>query len=201
MGSLKLRSQLTKIKLDFCGGEVKVIRSARKSIAVQIRPEGMVVRAPMCMSGGDIAAFLERKRPWIEKHLAECARRQQELTALPAFSEEELKALTAKAKEQIPKRVAYYAPLVGVSYARITIRCQRTRWGSCSDRGNLNFNCLLMLLPDDVLDSVVVHELCHRKFMDHSPRFYAELERVFPDYLRCSKWLKEHGIEYLSRLP
>ena len=93
----------------------------------------------------------------------------------------------------IPERVRHFAPLIGVDYGRITIRCQRTRWGSCSAKGNLSFNCLLMLLPNEVVDSVVVHELCHRKHMNHSPLFYAEIERVFPEYRKCSKWLKENG--------
>ena len=117
------------------------------------------------------------------------------------YTPEEIKTLAEKAHVVIPERVKHYAPLVGVDYGRITIRNQRTRWGSCSSKGNLNFNCLLMLLPDDVIDSVVVHELCHRKHMNHSAKFYAEVERVYPDYKRCSQWLNENGGVYLSRLP
>jgi predicted metal-dependent hydrolase len=82
---------------------------------------------------------------------------------------------------------------VGVDYRRITIRSQKTRWGSCSSSGNLNFNCLLLLAPPEVLDYVVVHELCHRKEMNHSPRFWAEVGRVLPDYKKRNKWLKENG--------
>ena len=99
----------------------------------------------------------------------------------------------------IPARVAYYAAQIGVSYGRITIRCQRTRWGSCSSAGNLNFNCLLLLAPPRVLDSVVVHELCHRKQMNHSAAFYREVYRVFPDYDRCRLWLRENGGALLAR--
>ena len=96
--------------------------------------------------------------------------------------------------------MAHYAPLVGVSYGRITIRCQRTRWGSCSSKGNLNFNCLLMLAPPEVLDCIVVHELCHRKEMNHSQRFYAEVLRVMPDYRERYKWLKENGHMLMAML-
>ena len=100
----------------------------------------------------------------------------------------------------IPGRVAYYAKLLGVSYGTITIRNQRSRWGSCTSRGNLNFNCLLMAAPPEVLDSVVAHELCHRKHMNHSGAFYAELYRVFPDYDRCRTWLREQGPLLMRRM-
>lgn len=90
--------------------------------------------------------------------------------------------------------VEYFARQVGVDYGRITIRNQKTRWGSCSSKGNLNFNCLLMLAPAEILDYVVVHELCHRKEMNHSKAFWAEVEKVLPDYRESVKWLKEKGI-------
>ena len=100
------------------------------------------------------------------------------MSQLPPFTAEEIRALTERAQVVIPERVRHFAPRIGVDYGRITIRCQRTRWGSCSAKGNLSFNCLLMLLPDEVLDSVVVHELCHQKHMNHSPLFYEEIEQM-----------------------
>lgn len=123
------------------------------------------------------------------------------LRKVKPFTEAEIKALAEKARIVIPQKVRHYAPLIGVDYGRITIRSQRTRWGSCSSKGNLNFNCLLMLFPDDVIDCVVVHELCHRKHMNHSAQFYAELEKAYPEYRRCQKWLKENGGAYIRRLP
>ena len=111
-----------------------------------------------------------------------------------------MQQLIEEAKRVIPARVAHFAPIVGVSYGRVTIRCQKTRWGSCSSRGNLNFNCLLMLAPPAVLDSVVVHELCHRKEMNHSPRFYAEVRRVFPEYDKWHGWLRENGAVLMRRM-
>ena len=92
-----------------------------------------------------------------------------------------------------------YAARIGVDYGRITVRAQKTRWGSCSARGDLSFNCLLMLAPPEVIDSVVVHELCHRRHMDHSPEFYAEVHRIFPDYDKWHGWLREHGPVLLAR--
>ena len=100
----------------------------------------------------------------------------------------------------IPDRVRHYADLIGVSYGRITIRNQKSKWGSCSAKGNLNFNCLLMLCPSEVLDYVVIHELCHRKEMNHSPKFWAEVEKYVPDHKTQRKWLKDEGSKLIARI-
>ena len=68
-------------------------------------------------------------------------------------------------------------------------------------QGNLNFNCLLMLAPEAVLDYVIIHELCHRKQMNHSAQFWAEVERILPDYTEQRRWLKQQGANLLARLP
>lgn len=180
---------------------VKILRSRRKTISIELRTEGLLVRAPLKVGDREIQAFLEQKRGWIGKHWKQMQERRAGREPLAPYTQEEIQILAEKALVVIPQKVEYYAPLVGVSYGRITIRNQRTRWGSCSGKGNLNFNCLLMLFPDEVIDSVVVHELCHRKHMNHSAAFYAEVERVFPAYAACDKWLKENGGLYLDRLP
>ena len=181
--------------------QLNIIHSSRKSIALELKPGVLTVRAPKGMSRREINAFIESKRSWIEKHLSKMQERQKALEEVEPFTMAEIHDLADKALVVIPERVKKYAPIVGVTYGRITIRNQRSRWGSCSSKGNLNFNCLLMLFPDEVIDYVVVHELCHRKHMNHSAAFYAEVERVFPEYRKCQKWLKENGGLYLSRLP
>ena len=180
--------------------EIELIRSDRRTISIEIRPSGIIVRAPRRMSSEEISAFLNKKKSWIERHSRQMRERQEIIRELKPYTPEELKELAEKALVVIPQKVRHYAPLVGVDYGRITIRSQRTRWGSCSGKGNLKFNCLLRLLPDEVIDSVVVHELCHRKHMNHSAQFYAEVEKVFPEYRRCDQWLRENGGLYLSRL-
>ena len=172
----------------------KLIRSDRRSIGIQITAEGVVVRAPRRMTTAEIDRFVQSKRGWIESHLAKVP------TGQPKFSGGEIHALADRALTVIPERVRHFAPLVGVTYGGITIRNQHTRWGSCSAKGNLNFNCLLMLTPDHVIDYVVVHELCHRLEMNHSPRFWAQVERVLPNYRESLQWLKEHGHELIGRL-
>lgn len=173
--------------------EYELIRSNRKSISAEIKGGKLIVRAPFYVTKGTVDRFLTKKKKWIETHLAKAQEREKAKEGIKKLSQEEITALVSRARVVIPERVAYYAPLVGVTYGRITIRRQKSRWGSCSAKGNLNFNCLLMLAPPEVLDSVVVHELCHRKEMNHSDRFYAEVLRVFPDYRTHNKWLKENG--------
>ena len=183
-------------KVEKCNIPYRVIRSSRRTVSLQIVPGGEVlVRCPKRMSNGDIRRFVESKSGWIEKHLE-----KQTAAQLPAFTAGQLQALACQARQTVPERVAYFAPLVGVTYGRITIRSQRTLWGSCSGKGNLSFNCLLMLTPPEVLDYVVVHELCHRKEMNHSARFWAEVGRVLPDYEIRRKWLRENGTALISRL-
>ena len=181
--------------------QTTVIRSSRKTIGLEIGPKGLVVRAPQYASDSEIDAFLRQHRRWIETHAARFALREAEASQLPKLSAQELADLAARAKAVFTERAAHYAPLVGVEYGRITVRAQRTRWGSCSAKGNLSFNCLLLLAPPEVLDSVVVHELCHRKELNHSPRFYREVLRVLPDYRERHDWLKAHGSGLLARLP
>ena len=172
-----------------------LVRSSRKTLSIQITPQGQVIlRCPNRMAKREAEAFLESKLSWIEKHLSACP------PAVP-LTADELDWLTEAAKEDIPLRVSRLAALVGVTYGRITIRSQHTRWGSCSAKGNLNFNCLLFLCPEAVRDYVVIHELCHRKQLNHSPAFWAEVERCCPDYRSHKKWLKENGTALIGRLP
>lgn len=177
----------------------KIIRTARKTVAIQIKPDKtIIVRAPKRMSKEQIHSLVQSKEKWIQKHLNELEKHSEEVCQ--TLSEEDMKALADKAVRIIPERVRYYAPLIGVTYGKITIRNQRTRWGSCSSKGNLNFNCLLMLAPPEVLDSVVVHELCHRKEMNHSKQFYEEVRRVFPEYDKWNGWLKTYGPDLMKRM-
>ena len=164
---------------------------------MEMKPEGLIVRVPYRVTQKQIDEFINAHRAWIEK-----AMRKMEQAPPPEerLTSEEIRHLAREALRFIPQRVAFYAPRVGVTYGRITIRNQKSRWGSCSAKGNLNFNCLLMLTPPEVIDSVVVHELCHRKEMNHSKQFYAEVLRVFPDYHKWDRWLKENGPAIMSRM-
>ena len=178
----------------------QIIRSDRKTLALQIKDGALIVRAPRKAKQAEIDALLEKHQSWIEKHLKKAKACRQVAEKLEPLSQEEIHALADQAMQIIPERVRFYASRIGVTYGRITIRNQRTKWGSCTSTGNLNFNCLLMLTPPEVIDSIVVHELCHRKEMNHSDRFYTEVLRVFPDYRKWEKWLKDNGSIILQRM-
>ena len=173
---------------------VEIIRSNRKTMSLEITKDlKVLVRAPKRLSEARIRRFVSERMDWIVKHMAQMEEKHEKLQSVEKLSSEELHALADRAVQVIPEKAAYYAEILHVTYGRITIRSQKTRWGSCSSKGDLNFNCLLLLAPPEVLDYVVVHELCHRKHMNHSPRFWAEVARIIPDYKTKVKWLKENG--------
>lgn len=177
-------------------------RSNRKTLGLEVKPTGEVLaRVPMYVSDRDIKKFIDSHKKWIiEKcSLVKAREKHKSVTTFPPYDEFSRKERD-EIKEKITQRVQYYSLKMDVTYNRVSVRNQKTRWGSCSSKGNLNFNCLLMLAPPEVLDSVVVHELCHRREMNHSQKFYAEVLRVFPTYHTQEKWLKEHGGELLKRL-
>lgn len=183
--------------------DITVIRSNRKTVAIQVNSDlSVTVRAPRLASQKDIERILEEKESWICKHIEQIKKKKEKYEAenTEKLTHEELIALADKALDVIPGRVEYFAKLIGVTYGRITIRNQKTRWGSCSSKGNLNFNCLLMLVPSEIIDYVVVHELCHRKEMNHSKAFWTLVEKVLPDYRDAVKWLKEEGSQIIQRL-
>ena len=178
--------------------KMKIIKSNRRTMSATIKDGIVVVRAPLRIADKEIMRFLQEHESWILKNLAKYQEMEKQMGE--PLKLEEIKELAEKALKEIPPIVKYYAEMIGVSYGRITVRNQTTKWGSCTAKGNLNFNCLLMLAPREVLESVIVHELCHRKYMDHSKRFYDEILKVFPDYHKWDKWLKDNGGILINRM-
>lgn len=192
------KEELVKI----AGLSVLLVRSSRKTLAVQIRADGTVIaRAPLRMPKDRILYFLSEKASWIRMQQGRMQERenmrQQARIHLDAAQEKELRE---RAKSVLAQRTAYFARQVGVTYGRITVRDQKTRWGSCSQTGNLNFNFRLILAPPEVLDYVVVHELCHRRQMNHSTQFWQEVAQVLPDYRKRKAWLTENGWRLMGEL-
>ncbi|MCR5419560.1 MAG: M48 family metallopeptidase [Lachnospiraceae bacterium] len=179
--------------------EYKLIRSKRKTLSLEITEDGtLLVRAPILLSEDKIRDFVEEKSAWIKKSKEKVRKRRDKELRIEPLNRWELRDLYEEALRVLPSKVSYYASVIGVTYGHITIKNQKTLWGSCSSKGNLNFNCMLMKAPERVQDYVVVHELCHRKEMNHSKRFWKLVGSVIPDYKLCRKWLKEEGIIIIS---
>lgn len=168
------------------------ICSGRKTLAIQVKSDGkVIVRTPYGVSQKEVEAFVLEKQAWILKNLEKVSREESHV-----ITEGERRKGIELARVLIPERTAYYAEKMQVTYGKLTIREQKTRWGSCSSKGNLNFNWKLVLMPEEILDYVVVHELAHRREMNHSPEFWKVVEHVLPDYRERRKWLREHGKQY-----
>lgn len=184
---------------------IEIIRSKRKTIAIEITKElKVLVRAPFSMLESDIQRFINKNSLWIEKHLKlmkeKIEKLKQQEDNVIKLTVEDIHQLAEQALTVIPERVAHYAQIMNVTIGKISVRNQVSRWGSCSNKGNLSFNCLLMLMPSDVIDYVVVHELCHRKEMNHSVKFWAEVAQVLPDYKVQKKWLKDNGNAIMKKV-
>ena len=174
-------------------------RSKRKTVSVEISREArVIVRAPLKMKKEEIDTFLNSKRSWITTNLAQM---EQMLKDAPKkLDENEIKALKKSARALILPRVEYYASRMGVSYGTVAFRRQKTRFGSCSSKKNLNFNIAIALMPEQIVDYVIVHELAHLKEMNHSPRFWQEVASVILDCMDRRRWLQKNGIKFIQRI-
>src|SRR5438093_4487586 len=144
----------------------------------------------------EIEAVPASHRDWIARERAAQAPRLR----LDAGRISEVEARVA-ARELVTMVLEEEAPALGVTYERVQIRGQRTRWGSCSARGTLSFNWRLVLAPLEVLDYVAVHELCHLRIPNHSKSFWTLVEASRPDWRDQRHWLREHGPELLAFVP
>lgn len=180
--------------------EYNIIYSDRKTLCIQINAKGEVtVRAPRKTGKERIEAFVESRRDWIVSHRNMLRSENGEPPEL--FTKGELKTLADEVAPLLAARTAYFASIIGVTYNKITVRAQRTRYGSCSSSGNISYNCILALFPPEVIDYVIIHELCHRKHMDHSKKFWSEVAKYCPDYKSCVKWQKTEARKLIARIP
>lgn len=180
--------------------DVQIIKSDRRTLAIEVKGDmTVVVRAPKRLSNKVIQSFVEEKTPWINKALEKMAQRAQGPQD-PPLTKEELAALTDRAKRTLPPLVQEWARQMGQTVGRVSIRHQSSRWGSCSAKGNISLNCLLLLCPPAVMEYVIIHELCHLKHLNHSGAFWAMVESYCPDYKEYKDWLKANGRHLIKRL-
>ena len=182
--------------------KAEVLYSRRKTIGLTVYPDGRIVlRMPVGEPIESGCRFILEKQSWIRSKLQVGENRREGARAAGGYlSDAELQRLADEASAGLWQRIQRFLPIVGVTIGRVTIRCQKTRWGRCSSAGNINLNCLLMLTPPKIRDYVVVHELCHRLEMNHSARFWKEVARVLPDYRESVAWLKRNGSAIIGRV-
>lgn len=173
--------------------EYKIIRSKRKTLALQINSEGeIIVRSPERVSEKRIAKFVEANSEWIEKNHKKISDRKADRVEM---TDDDIKKLKKLAKEYLPPKVEYYAKLMNVNYTNIKITSAKTRFGSCSGKNSICFSYILMLYPEKAIDYVVIHELAHTVHHNHSRDFYNFISQFMPDYKSAEKMLK--GPQYL----
>jgi hypothetical protein len=177
--------------------EVEVRRSTRaRRWRLELTPRGALLVVPRRASARDVGRILDANRAWLERKLAE--RR-------PVLGLDRVSLTEADARSTVRRLgsvlASHEADALGVSFVRLEVRGQRTRWGSCSRRGTISLNWRLALAPREVLDYVVVHELCHLREASHGARFWSLVETRRPAYHEHRDWLRRHGHELLAYAP
>ncbi len=167
--------------------DFSIIYSKRKTVSLVVKNGELVVRAPIGASQRKIKKLIDGHSEWIKKSIEKTknAPKKEEI------SPEEEKALRKKAKLVLKEKTQYYSEIMGLKYGRITITGAKTRFGSCSSKGNISYSFRLMKCPEAAIDYVVVHELAHLLELNHSPKFWAIVAAVFPDYKSRRKLLKK----------
>ena len=187
--------------LDIAGKPIELhIRRSKRVHGTRIvvrygLPPELVVRPRA--TAEEISEAIAFHRAWLERQLAKAR--------LPQLGLERLRLTEEQGRREALARISLIAQseaaALGVAYNRIALRDQRSRWGSCSSKGTLSFNWRLVLAPHDVLDYVVVHEICHLVELNHGPRFWQLVAKRRPNYRDSKRWLDEHGWEILAYRP
>ena len=165
----------------------KLELSKRRSISISVKGGELVVKAPLGTTTARAEAVIEKHRAWIEKHMEIEKKRIAQDAAL---TDERIAELKRSARTHLGDKTKYYANIMGLKYGRITITSAKTRFGSCSSKGNISYSYRIMMYPEAAREYVVVHELAHLVHMNHSPAFYALVEKYMPDYKSRRKLLK-----------
>ena len=166
----------------------EIIYSNRKTLSITVKEGRVVVRSPRGLARSRIDAFIDKNREWIVKQIEATNNRVDPISQM---TPKQIKELREKARACLTAKTEKYAKILGLKCGRITITSAKTRFGSCSSKGNISYSYRLMLYPEEAIDYVVVHELAHLVEMNHSRQFYAIIERIFPDYKERIKLLKK----------
>jgi predicted metal-dependent hydrolase len=158
-----------------------------KNVRIRVCLHSVYITAPFYMQKRRIESVVERQRKWIEEKHKKVIEKYAHIPLLPLITEEYKKEVFLLAKE----RLDYFAKKIGVSYFELRIVKGRSFWGSCTQKGKISIHCHIKTLPQELQDYIFIHELCHRKEMNHSPRFWALVEEYSPHYKKYRKEIKE----------
>lgn len=168
---------------------VEIQRSRRRTISLSVEDDlHVLVKAPLRMSNAAVEAFVEKHRGWIEKHIL---LQQERKERAREFTPEEVAEYRRRALAAAQEKIRLYAPRMGVAPTGLKITSAVTRWGSCSGKDSICFSYRIVLLPEEAVDYIVVHELAHIRQKNHGPRFYAEVAKILPDYKRRIALIKQ----------
>lgn len=168
--------------------EYKVIRSKRKTVALQVNSDGeVIVRIPNRFPEEKLKKLVAEHSEWIKKKTAEAVQRKR---SKPVLTENDIARLKKEAEKMLPDLTRRYAEYMGVKYGSVRITSAQKRFGSCSGKNNICYSYILMQYPIEAIEYVVVHELAHTVHHDHSKAFYSLIEKYLPDYKKREKLLK-----------
>ena len=188
-----MKGKVKNKEIELCGRRVAyVLRSGggRRNLRITVKPGGVVaVAKPSFLSERAAEDFLVKKSAWIIKVLDRMGRRSN---LLAGGGRADYERLAETARSLAKCRLEYFNAIYNLEFKRVAIRDQRTRWGSCSRKGNLNFNYRIALLPEHLTDYIVVHELCHLAELNHSPRFWKLVARALPDFAARRRELRQN---------
>ena len=193
---LKTAREFMELKKEWVLGHIQSFQKrkreklSRKFLAGEKFPylDQIITLQTRSIAGEQIEVHLTGDTIWIclPEKLAKTDRSFQVRAALFSWYKEQARTI-------LGEKIVYYAQLLGVSCNQFRIKEQKTRWGSCSNKGNINLNWRIILAPESVVNYLVLHEVAHLKQLNHSSAFWQLIEKHLPDYRSCKKWLKEQG--------
>jgi predicted metal-dependent hydrolase len=169
------------------GCEIKKSRRARRLRLCVYRGGRVVLSVPQSVSLAEAERFLKAKSAWIERAVSRQQESAKRTIQLPLG---DFKTDKKHALQFVLDKLRHWNQVYGFEFKRVTVRNQKTKWGSCSRRGSLNFNFRILYLSPELADYLVVHELCHLGEMNHSRRFWTLVSRAIPDYKTKRRQLK-----------
>jgi predicted metal-dependent hydrolase len=178
---------------EFISKNVNIVYSKRRSIVLQVKNGEVFLKAPLRTPIKFLNDLITKKTQWIKEKIELSQKIYANKEIKKSISKETSELYKKEFGSYLIEKVNHYANQIGVTFNKITIRKTVSRWGSCSSSGNLSFSIFLWDTPNHVIDYVIIHELCHRRYMNHSEDFWQLVSRNCPEYKLAEKWLKLNG--------